>query len=298
MRNKRNENVQNSEFWQSARYNSDDFIRYYNRLTELSIAMFEWKNLPDTIDPRFLELVLFSDGHAVFFKDEDLGYLALRCMLGGRWSVYNIPEERRAFANNGYQRSLDSSDSVIIFNNLIHTNSVLDVESASNRLADLDRTIDVNVNAQRTPILISCDESQRLTLQNLYMKYRGNMPVIYGDKNINPNTLKVLTTGAPYIANQLYDLKIQEWNENLTYLGIPNANVNKKERLIREEVKRNQGAISAARYSRLTARQQACEEINRMWGLDIWCDYRENFETIFDDEDDNEFQAEGDVANE
>ena len=265
-------NLQNAEFWKSAKDNTDDYIRYYNRLTELSISMFEWKGLPDTVDPRFLELALFSDGYAVFFEDEEIGYLALRCMIGGRWNVYNIPTYRRAFATNGYQRELDETNSVIIFNNLIHTNSVLDVDVTAHRLANIERTIDVNINAQKTPVLISCDETQRLSLQNLYAKYEGNMPVIYGDKNINPNSLKVLTTGAPYVADRLYELKTQYWNEGLTYLGVSNVNVIKKERLISDEVKRNQGGIIASRYGRLVARQQACEEINKMFGLNLWCE--------------------------
>lgn len=279
-RNKYRNNLQNGEFWNSARQNSDDFIRYYNRLTELSVAMFEWKGLPDTVDPRFLELALFGDGYAVFFYDEVLGYLALRCMIGGRWTVYNIPETRTAFATNGYHRKLDSSNSVIIFNNLIHTNSVLDVEVSAERLANIERTIDVNVNAQKTPVLISCDETQRMTLMNVYKSYEGNMPVIFGDKNINPNSLKSLTTGAPYVSDRLYELKTQTWNEILTYLGVSNVNVIKKERLISDEVKRNQGGIIASRYSRLIARQQACEQINKMFGLNVSCEYREDFQEL------------------
>lgn len=279
-RNKHKGNLQNAEFWNSARQNSDDFIRYYNRLTELSIAMFEWKGLPETVDPRFLELALFGDGMAVFFKDEDIGYLALRCMIGGRWSVYNIPETRTAFATNGYHRKLDSSNSVIIFNNLIHTNSVLDVELSAERLANIERTIDVNINAQKTPILITCEESQRATLMNVYKSYEGNMPAIFGDKNINPNSLKSLTTGAPYVSDRLYEIKTQTWNEILTYLGVSNVNVIKKERLISDEVKRNQGGIVASRYSRLIARKQACEQINKMFGLNVSCSYREDFQEL------------------
>ena len=266
--------------------NNYTFMQYYNRLTELSISMFEWKNLPESIDTRFLELVLFSDGMAVFFKDEVMGYLSLRTMIGGHLNIYQIPTIRTAYASNGYNKQLNEEDSVIIFNNMLHTNSLLDVEMFAKRLYNLDRAIDVNANAQKTPILISCDETQRLTLKNLYMQYDGNIPVIYGDKNINPNALKVLATGAPYVADKLYQLKVQIWNEALTYLGISNINITKKERLITDEVARNQGGVIASRYSRLQARRQACEQINKMFGLDIWCDYREDFQTIDDEQND------------
>lgn len=280
----------NRAFWESAKYNTVGFLQYYNRLTELSVSMFDWKNLPDSVDARFLELILFSDGMSVFFYDEVLGFLALRTMIGGKLNVYQIPTDRRAYASNGFNRPLDDTNSVIIFNNMLHTNSMMEVETYARRLYNLDRTIDVNANAQKTPILISCDEQQRLTLKNLYMKYEGNEPVIYGDKNLNPNSIKVLSTGAPYVADKIYQLKSQIWNEALTYLGISNINVSKKERMITDEVQRNQGGVIASRYSRLESRRQACKEINRMFGLDMWCDYREDYKVIdeFVDETENE----------
>lgn len=278
----------NSMFCQSLLMNNRTYLQYYNRLTELALSMFEWKNLPDSIDPRFLEMCLFSDGMAVFFEDEALGYLALQCMIGGQLNVYRIPTDRRAYATNGYNRQLSEKDSVIIFNNYLHTNSMLDVEMFSKRLYNLDRAIDVNANAQKTPVLLQCDEAQRLTMVNLYKQYEGNEPFIFGNKALDVNGLKVLKTDAPYVADKLYELKVQYWNEALTYLGISNINTVKKERMITDEVTRNQGGVVASRYSRLQSRREACEKINAMFGLDIWCDYREDFQDVQAIENDEE----------
>lgn len=275
--------VKGREFWQSASFNNATFMQYYNRLVELAISMFDWKNLPDTIDARFLELALFGDGMAVFFEDKEIGYLALRTTIGGRLNLYNIPTDRRAYASNGYNMPLTQDNSVIIWNNLMHTNSVLEVSNFSKRLWDLDRTIDVNAKAQKTPILIRCDESQRLTLKNLYKQYTGNEPVIYGDKGLSARPIDVLTTGAPYVCDKLYELKTQIWNEALTYLGISNVSYQKKERLLQDEVQRNLGGTIASRYSRLEARRQAAEEINRMFGLNIEVDFREDFTLAVDE---------------
>lgn len=268
------------EFWESAVMNNATFRQYYDRLVELSISMFEWTNLPDTIDPRFLELTLFADGNAVFFKDEEIGFLALQNIIAGPLDVYRIPIHRRAFSVNGYSKDLNNKDSVIIWNNALHKNSMLDVQMFAKRLYNLDRAVDVNANAQKTPILIVCEESQRLTFENLYKEYQGNAPVIKGDKGLNPDAFKVLKTDAPFVADKLYQLKVQIWNEALTFLGISNINVTKKERLITDEVTRNLGAIIANRYSRLNARREACKQINRMFGLDIWCDYREDYQEV------------------
>lgn len=267
-------------FWESGLLNNATYRQYYNRLLELSVSMFDWKNLPDTVDPRFIELTLFSDGQAVFFKDEVLGFLCLQCAANGGFNVYRVPMKRRAYAVNGYQKQLDESNSVIVYNNYMRTGSMLDVEVFARRLWDLDRTIDVNAKAQKTPILILCDESQRLTMEQLYQKYDGNQPFIFGQRGIDTKGVQALTTGAPYVADKLFDLKTQIWNEALTYLGISNINVQKKERLITDEVARNQGGTIASRYSRLQARREACERINRMFDLDIWVDYREEYQQV------------------
>lgn len=268
-----------TNFEESLAMNNYTYMQYAYRLMELSISMFEWKNLPEGIDERFLEMVLFTDGHAVFFKDDELGdYLALQCLINGKLNVYRIPIKRRAFAVNGYQKQLTDKDSVIIFNNMLHTNSWLDVKMFAKRLYNLDRIIDVNANAQKTPILIKGNEQQRLTLTNLYKEYDGNAPVIFADKSLDMNALQVLSTQAPYVADKIYQLKTQIWNEALTYLGISNVSFQKRERMVSDEVTRSQGGTVASRYSRLNARRQACEQINKMFGLNIDCDFREDYQ--------------------
>lgn len=276
-------------FWESARLNNFTYRQYYNRLVELAVSMFEWENLPDTIDPRYLELALFTDGKAIFFEDEVMGYLGLRCMAAGTWDVYQVPRLRRAYSSNGYNKELTNEDSVIIYNNQLRTNSILDVEMFAMRLYNIDRAIDVNVNAQKTPILVACDETERLTLLNLYKQYDGNEPVIFGTTAIKPDSLKAINTEAPYVADKLYQIKTQYWNEALTYLGISNVNYQKKERMITDEVMRAMGGVIANRYSRLNARRQACEMINEMFGLDIDVKYRDDFREI-----DDEIVIEGD----
>jgi len=276
-----------TNFWESAVMNNATYIQYYNRLIELSIAMFDWTGLPGTIDPRFLELTLFKYGQAVFFEDEVMGYLALTNAVQGGFDVYGYPVASRAYSPyNNYQKNLTLDDSVIIYNNYLRTPSSLDVEVFAKRLYNLDRVIDVNANAQKTPVLIKCAETQRLTMKNLYKEFDGNSPVIFGDNGLNDANFTVLSTEAPYVADRIYQLKTQIWNEALTYLGISNINVQKKERLITDEVSRNMGGVIASRYSRLNARQNACEKINKMFGLNVWCEYRDDYRELDEDMED------------
>ena len=273
-----------TQFGESAIRNNGTYGFYLERLTELAISMFEWKNLPKEIDPRFLELTLFQDGQAVWFKDEELDkYLALQVIINGRLNVYRVPIDRRAFAVNGYQRELNIDNSVIIYNNYLRTNSYKMCVLYAKKLYNLDRIIDVNTNAQKTPVLIRVPETQRLTATNVYKEWDGNQPVIYGEKDLDPNMLTVLKTDAPYVADKIYQLKTQYWNEALTYLGISNLNIQKKERLVSDEVVRAQGGTIASRYSRLEARREACNKINEMFGVNVEVDYREDFREADDE---------------
>ena len=273
----------NGLFEESALLNNVTYMQYFNRLTELAISMFEWQNLPPSIDPRYIELHLFQNGSMVYFNDDVIGNLCLDCLPNGNFDVYGNPVLRRAYSSyNNYQRNLNEDNSVIIWNNYLRTNSITDIKMYSRRLYLLDRIIDVNANAQKTPVLVQGTEKQRLTLINLYKEYDGNAPFIFGDKNLDLNALKSLNTGAPYVADKIYQLKTQIWNEALTYLGISNINIQKKERLITDEVTRTQGGTIASRYSRLQARRDAVKKINAMFGTNISVDYREDFQEIGD----------------
>lgn len=270
-------------FGESATVNNLTYMQYLNRLTELSVSMFEWKNLPPTVDARYLELHLFETGSMVYFDDDVIGNLCLDCLPSGRLDVYGNPVLRRAYSGyNNYQKLLKESNSVIIWNNYLHTNSILEVKMFARRLYNLDRIIDVNANAQKTPVLIQGTEQQRLTLKNLYKEFDGNSPFIFGDKNLDLNSLKCLQTGAPYVCDKLYNLKQMYWNEALTYLGINNPGAQKRERMLSIESSQAQGGTISSRYSRLQSRREAVEKINDMFGTNIEVNYREDFMTIYE----------------
>jgi hypothetical protein len=255
-----------------------------DKLTEMALSLYEWTNLPETIEPVELERILFCKGKALFFQDEVTGYLVMEFVNNGvKLDYYREPVVRRAYCPyNDYQGVFDSSNSVIIYNNMIREDSERMITNFALRLADIERSIDINAKAQKTPVFLQCEESQRLTIKNLYMKYDGNAPYIFGDKNLAPDSVKVLNTAAPYVADKLYQLKTEIWNEALTYLGIPSVNITKKERLITDEVLRSQGGSVAASYSALYSRQRACEKINKMFGLNISVDKRDMYKDVAD----------------
>lgn len=257
-------------FWSSAAMNNRTYQQYYDRLVDIAVSSIEWKNLPEGLDPRFIEVTLFYHGQIALFYDEDLGrFLCLPFSNNGLLDVYNNPVSYRAYANNGYQKELTNENSVIIYNNMMRKTSVMDTEQYAWRLTEIERTLDVNIKAQKTPVLVRCSENQRLVLKNLYMKYDGNQPFIFGDKDLDMKSMTVLKTDAPYLVDQLQQAKAQQWNEALTYYGIANVASEKKERMVTDEVQRGMGGVFAARNSRMKARMIGAEQFNKMFGQNI-----------------------------
>lgn len=273
---------------------SADF--YYWRIVELFLSRFRWENVPNGIDPRYLELMLFSRGQAIlFYSDEMEMYLSLQLAGENTLDVYGLPENRAAIALNGANNfeGLTPQNSVIVFNNMLHMGSEQIALHYSNLLWDIDRTISVNARAQKTPVLITCDESQRLTLKNLYQQYDGNAPIIFGNKALDISGVSAVSTGAPYVADKLTQLKTDIWNECLTVLGITNVQNNKKERMIVDEVTRLQGGTLASRNSALYERETACEKFNKIFGTNMTVQYNDGASTEKGGDDDGSIYNDG-----
>lgn len=248
--------------------NFQTFNAYYERLRLLACSAFEWLNMPDEISVRFIEKILFERGRVFFFKDETIGYIGIGGEVHTK-NLYGDPIKVSAHALNDYQKSLDKGEYIMIRNNYESSPTEPVVRLFAQRLSQIERSLDVNVNAQKTPVLILCDEKQRLSLKNVYAQYNGNEPVIYGDKALNPEAIKSVNTGAPFVADKLFQAKKEYWNECMTYLGINNANTDKKERLIVPEVEANDQLVDMSAQVMLLTRQQAAAEINKQYGLDV-----------------------------
>ena len=262
--------VRDTAFKSSLFDNKRTWNNYTYRLFEMAMSRGHWSNMPKTIDLRYLEQTLITQGACVFFKDDVLGYLCLPVVLNGKLDVYGNPYDFMAISDTGYNKKLDVNSGVIIYNNYLRTPNITEIRHYADSLYEYDRIIDVNVKAQKTPVLIKCDKNEMLSMENVYQKYEGNQPVIYGKKSLNDDNITVLKTDAPYVADKVYALKRTIWNEALTQLGIPNTDTTKRERMIKDEVISSQGAVIATRNSPEKMRQLACDKINEMFGLDIW----------------------------
>lgn len=252
--------------------NDRTMIDYIDRLKMLSVSLFTWKGLDDiagTGASRFLELSLYEDGKGVFVKDDEFGYMALKVSPSDKLNVYMLPVKVMCWSI-GYNKQYAFDDVVYIMNNELQKPTREFMELFAYRLYETERTIDINLQAQKTPILIEGDTKTILTLKNVYMQYSGNTPFIFGNKQFDiSNKLNVLKTDAPYIIDKLDVHKHQIFNDALTVLGIDNANTDKKERLITNEVESNEELIKYYLNCYYKTRKKACDDINKKFGLNI-----------------------------
>ncbi len=254
------------------------FTDYYYRLSLLARVVFKWENLPNNIDEKWIEQFLYSEGKCMFFNHEALGLMVASCNDYGTLNPYNEPTELMPVIPNYTDLSISARengvDCVLIRNNDDMLPTSRTVKLYAYKLAEIDRTIDVNIKAQKTPILIKCSEKQRVTLTNVYQQYKSNMPVIFGTKDLDLSEIGVLNTSAPVVFPELEVQKHSIWNECMSFLGINNANQDKRERLVDDEVQANDEQIQMFAHIMLKARQKACEDINRIFDTNIKVSFR------------------------
>lgn len=273
---KRNRRVGNLVRKDSVLLNNQAYDFYVDTLTSIACSIFEWHGLPDTVDVVSLERTLLFNQRVLFFEDEVMGMLALPFNDGGGYDVYGYPVKRIAYSGyTQYEFKGSPANSVVCYDNVLKNDTMETVYFYANRLWSKCRTSDINADAQKTPVLLTGEKKTMLTIKNAFQQFNGNMPVIAMNKKFDQSNISALTTGAPFVSPQMEDVIHTIWNDAMTALGVPNITVQKQERMIRDEVLRGSGGTIACRYPRQTARQRACEQIKKIFGIDVTCSFRE-----------------------
>ena len=268
-----------TDFLSSLYLNELQYVDYIERIKKICLSMFEWINLPSSMNSRYLEECLFYLGQASLLYDDKYGFINTKCTSDGRINIYGLPTDltcysydyhttRRLYVGlNGDEKQINK-EAILVMNNYERIPTLSTCELFAKKLTNADLTAYINIQNQKTPVLILCNENQRLTLENMYSQYEGNRPVIYGDSdNININAIKSIDTKVPFIADKVMEYKKEIWNELLTFLGINNLMLEKKERLVSDEANSNNELINMNLQSFLIPRQEACKKFNELFGL-------------------------------
>ena len=276
---------QNYKFEDSLIVNDATYVDYLNRFRRIALSMFEWVNLPKSMDARYLEQCLYYNGQASLLYDKNYGFINTKCAGSGYVNIYGLPDRFNCFSygfnsmrklytglnpllsENQFENQ-KNYECILVMNNWDRTPTAGSMELFAWRLYLAQRTCDVNISGQRFPVMIVGDEKQRLMLENLYNQYNGNQPFIFGNKNqLNDDMLKAIKTDSPYVADKITEYKKEIWNEALTYLGINNISVQKKERLTESESNENNELVNLNLQSMLAPRLEACRQFNEKYGL-------------------------------
>ena len=241
---------------------------YMRILTEWATTRFRWEGLPDTIDPRFLEMELFYKSLILFYWDSGVDrYLAVRGTPVGPINMYDNPTKFRTIGVAGYKGvELDPSECVPIWGSYTRIPARDVVLVYARRLAALDISLETNTRALRHNRIVTCDESQRMTYANVLRQADEGVPTIFGYSGLNLDAITSLDVSVrPENLEALREEKDAVWNEAMTMLGITNGNTDKKERMVVAEAQASTGQVIAARNAAMKPRQEAAEQINRIF---------------------------------
>ena len=271
---------QSYKFEDSFVVNEATYYDYLNRFRRIALSMFEWVNLPKSMDARYLEQCLYYNGQASFLYDKKYGFINTKCAGSGKINIYGLPDRLNCFSYgfnsmrelyvglNKVNPQKKEEECILVMNNVDRTPTATSMELFAWRLYLAQRTCDVNISGQRFPVMIVGDDKQRLMLENLYTQYNGNQPFIFGNKNqLTDDMLKAINTSSPYVADKLTEYKKEIWNEALTYLGINNMSIHKKERLTENESDENNELVNLNLQSMLAPRLEACRQFNEKFGF-------------------------------
>lgn len=275
----------NYKFTDSLILNNETFIDYLERFKKVALSIFEWVNLPKSMNAEYLEKCLYYNGQCALLKDKNYGFINTNCCSNGNINIYGYPTSLNCYSfeystnRKLYTGLIDNLsdlqsaqrqyyECILVQNNWERIPTAGTMELFAYRLYEAERTIDVNIKAQKTPILLLIDEKQRLAFENIYSQYDGNRPVIFGDKNsLSADQIRAIKTDAPFVADKIQEYKKEIWNEALTFLGVNNIMVDKKERLITDEANSNNELINLNLQSYLAPRQEACRQFNEKFGF-------------------------------
>lgn len=261
------------------------YERYQNmwliRIMRLAESAIQWKGFPNTVDTIYMENVLNRTGSAIVVREEMLSekpiILCGQNASVGQLDIYGVPMDRRVIFRNGTPADYSIDDSVIIYNNSMRMADLWIFEMLASEMADIDMAIRVNVQSQKTMPIFPASQPQKLSIEQMYSSIENNIPYITIDpQSINLDQFKnalMFDNRKSFTSDLMIQVQKEKWNRILTFLGINNVNIEKKERVNVQEVMSNNDELLVMRRDRLNSRERAAKLLSEKFGTKIEVSY-------------------------
>lgn len=267
------------------------YVRY---LFEKVLSVYRFTGLPDEWAENYFKYVLFGYGYIAIFNSDRFGVIPQECTLSDNHTIFYQP--RYAIITNpvfSNSKMLEIGNECEIIKLQPDYGSVMDIVSTyADLLAVALETANINLmNSKASFIFMASSKAQAETFKKLYDELAGGKPFSIIDKNMfNEDGSKtwdyfVQNVGQNYITDRiLNDMKSIEDQFN-TKIGIPNANTQKRERLITSEVLANDIDTKALVNVWLDTMRSDIAKVNERYGLNINVEYRYGNEYDHEGED-------------
>lgn len=258
----------------SKNYNQIMQGHYYKWLMKLSLSLFKWNNLPDTVSERFLELTLQTYGRVLFIKPDGLEHIVVKATESnlnqyGDGRLYNVATPIPITPTQ-----YNDQTAVMIYNDDFKSGMLEPLSIYSHILAENKKIMKVNKAQLMTPTVLGIDERMRKSFVNFMTQVQDGAINIITGKSLDLENITTLDLKPTYYIDKLEEHNLKTWNEALTFIGIQNNNNPKKERNITSEIDSNNMQTDLSADIRLKQRELACEQINSMFGLNVSVELR------------------------
>ena len=244
--------------------NSTAYIEWVDRLSQIAKSTFKWEGLPDTVDSRFLEKLLFNYGRAGIYDNKEYGIVCSQISPIDNYNLYDYPTAYLAHSRVWHE-TIPFEEMVVCRNNTNETPTVQAVERYAYKLATIERAIENNLEGQNYSYLIKCDKSELQTIQNIVAKHQTGEPIIIGSKGLNIDINSINIT-PPFVADKLLDLYHSTYNECMRFFGVMASGEDKAERVQSAEIEAVNGELSINLETQLKYRKECCNQLNEKYG--------------------------------
>lgn len=271
----------NGNFWQAEDYNERAYIKYLTWICKLAINRFRWVGLPETCNVRVLETTLLTNGIAAISMPDDLDvWTSLPCAIQSPLSIYGDPVKWRCIGVNGDSFNSSIDRGAIVYNSKARMGIWNAIQLNARKLAHYDRTEDINLSAQKTPWLLTTDDEHKRDLINILNQIAVGEIAVAGTRQLMDNiNIKAINLDVPFKGAELGAAKRVLWSEIFSLLGIPNMPYEKGERMIEAEAVGNESPTNIMLLDALDARREACEWLNRQFGLNVNVYFNRDYES-------------------